>query len=194
MIQMFFSLTFYYVAIPVYNGMLMLGYTTLYTSLPVFCLVFDEDVTLKNVMKFPILYKALQKGRELNTKTFLLWMWKSIYQAGIIFFLGVTVFERSFLHIVTITFTALIFAELLNVYSTIHKVNCVMVGTQVLTVVLYILSITLLSQYIDTKQYTIRFLVEDFVITLLSWGPIHFTQKCMQWCWPSEQDKIMDQP
>ena len=37
---------FYYVAIPIYNGMLMLGYATLYTSLPVFCLVYSLDFSL----------------------------------------------------------------------------------------------------------------------------------------------------
>lgn len=40
-IQFIFSCVFYMVAIPIYNGMLMLGYTTFYTSLPVFCLIFD---------------------------------------------------------------------------------------------------------------------------------------------------------
>ena len=40
-IQAIFSIIFYYVAIPIYNGYLMLGYTTLYTSFPVFSLVFD---------------------------------------------------------------------------------------------------------------------------------------------------------
>lgn len=38
-IQTLFTAVFYYVAIPVYNGWLMLGYTTLYTMFPVFCLV-----------------------------------------------------------------------------------------------------------------------------------------------------------
>lgn len=38
-IQMFFTLFFYYVAIQIYNGYLLLGYTTVYTSFPVFSLV-----------------------------------------------------------------------------------------------------------------------------------------------------------
>lgn len=38
-IQVIFSLTFYSLPIPVYNGMLLLGYSTLYTMLPVFALV-----------------------------------------------------------------------------------------------------------------------------------------------------------
>ena len=38
-IQVMFTMLFYFVAIPIYNGMLMLGYTTLYTTFPVFSLV-----------------------------------------------------------------------------------------------------------------------------------------------------------
>jgi phospholipid-translocating ATPase len=50
---------FFFVAIPIYNGYLMLGYTSLFTNIPVFSLVFDEDVPVKAVMKFPPLYKTL---------------------------------------------------------------------------------------------------------------------------------------
>ena len=42
-IQATFTVMFYFVSIPIYNGFLMLGYSTVYTSLPVFSLVFDED-------------------------------------------------------------------------------------------------------------------------------------------------------
>lgn len=41
--QATFTVMFYFVTIPIYNGFLMLGYSTIYTSLPVFSLVFDED-------------------------------------------------------------------------------------------------------------------------------------------------------
>jgi phospholipid-translocating ATPase len=79
-IQAVFSIIFYFVSIPVYNGWLMMGYTTVYTAMPVFALVLDEDVDLKSVKSYPPLYKSLQKGRSLNFKTFLIWVWKSIYQ------------------------------------------------------------------------------------------------------------------
>jgi phospholipid-translocating ATPase len=62
-IQMIFSLLFDFVAMPVYNGWLMLGYATVYTMLPVFCLIFDEDVTKDKAMEYTELYKALLKGR-----------------------------------------------------------------------------------------------------------------------------------
>lgn len=37
----------------------MLGYATIYTSLPVFSLVFDSDTNVDAVLKFPPLYKSL---------------------------------------------------------------------------------------------------------------------------------------
>ena len=61
-IQIIFSFMFYFVKIPIYNGFLMLGYATVYTSLPVFMLVFDEDTERHHVLQFPPLYKTLQKG------------------------------------------------------------------------------------------------------------------------------------
>ena len=46
----------------------MVGYTTIYTMLPVFSLILDEDVTEDLVLQFPELYSELQKGRALSIK------------------------------------------------------------------------------------------------------------------------------
>ncbi len=97
--------------------MLILGYSSVYTAFPVISLLFDRDTDVKNVMKFPTLYKAMQKGRELSIKSFLWWFWKSLFQASIIMICAVLFFDNNYLNIVTITFTTLIFAELLNVYT-----------------------------------------------------------------------------
>lgn len=124
-IQTIFSISFYFVAIPLYNGLLMLGYATIFTNLPVLSLVLDEDVPVHAVMKFPPLYKTLQKGRSLNTKTFLVWVWKSIFQGCVIMLSTLYFFQESFTNIVTITYTSLIITELLNVYSevSLHTIN-----------------------------------------------------------------------
>ena len=108
---------FYFVSIPIYNGFLMLGYATVYTSLPVFSLVFDEDADVLSIMNYPLLYKTLQKGRSINLRTFLVWLWKSIYQGTTILMLGLFMFTDSFANIVIITFSALILIEILNVYT-----------------------------------------------------------------------------
>jgi phospholipid-translocating ATPase len=107
---------FHFTTIPVYNGALMLGYVTLYTSLPVFSIVYDQDVDLNIALKFPILYKILQKGRVLSTKTFLIWFFKSLYQGVVIMIGCVVLFEKEYTEVVSQTFTSLIFIEILNVY------------------------------------------------------------------------------
>ncbi len=58
-IQAIFIILFYFVAIPIYNGFLMLGYATIYTALPVFSLVFDTDMDVHSALMFPPLYKSL---------------------------------------------------------------------------------------------------------------------------------------
>lgn len=37
----------------------MLGYSTVYTSLPVFSLIFDEDADVMSILSYPPLYKTL---------------------------------------------------------------------------------------------------------------------------------------
>jgi phospholipid-translocating ATPase len=58
-IQAVFSIIFYSVAIPIFNGFLMMGYATIFTSMPVFSLIVDRDVDRQSVMQFPPLYKSL---------------------------------------------------------------------------------------------------------------------------------------
>ena len=45
--QTIFCIEYFFVALPIYNGILLLGYATVFTMLPVFSLVLDEDITRK---------------------------------------------------------------------------------------------------------------------------------------------------
>jgi phospholipid-translocating ATPase len=189
-LQMAFSIIFYNVAIPIYNGMLMLGYATLYTSLPVFSIIFDEDVTLEKTMLYPNLYITLRKSRDLNTKTFFIWLWISIYQGVVIMVLSLVLFEQSFVRIVTITFTSLIISEILNVATTIHRLNKWIVGSQVLTLLIYALSLIFLNNYIDTSKIDKDFLWKVFAIVAVSWTPIHLAKCIIRRISPTEEDRI----
>ncbi len=121
-IQFIFSITFYCSAIPIYNGILILGYSSIYTALPVISLLLDRDTDMKAVLDFPPLYKEILKGRELTIKAFLWWFNKSLFQASVIMIGSLYLFDSLFLKIVTITFTCLILIELLNVYTEVkHK-------------------------------------------------------------------------
>lgn len=190
-IQCIFSLVFYSIAIPIYNGYLMLGYTTIYTMLPVLCIIFDEDVSEEKVEEFPQLYQTLQKGRELNLKTFLIWVWKSIYQGAIIMLLTFWLFENSFTEIVTITFTSLILSELLNINTALTRMNKIVCVSQVFTLIIYFLSIWLLQDIIVVSAINIGFLKNVAIIVLLSWGPLQLLKMLRMRLDPTENEKIM---
>ena len=102
-----------------------MGYTTIYTFLPVLSLLVDRDTDMDNIIKFPLLYKKLLKGRELNLKAFLYWLFKSVFQGAIIMIGSLLFFDIIYLKIVTITFTALIFAEILNIYTQVRYINLI---------------------------------------------------------------------
>nr|CAG8434925.1 14431_t:CDS:10 [Entrophospora candida] len=113
--QAVFSSIFYYAPIALYQGVLMVGYSTLYTMAPVFSLVLDMDVSEDIALQFPELYKDLTKGRSLSLKTFFQWLMISVYQGGAIMIMSIFLFEDEFVNIVSISFTALIINELLMV-------------------------------------------------------------------------------
>jgi phospholipid-translocating ATPase len=170
-IQATFTVMFYFVTIPIYNGFLMLGYSTIYTSLPVFSLVFDEDADVIAILSYPPLYKTLQKGRNMNLKTFMVWLFKSIFQGTTILMLGLFMFRDSFANIVMITFTSLIMTEMLNVYTQIHRLTFPMALMQVASAVVYFISIILMREYFDLYYFDSTFLLKVGFITLVSWLP-----------------------
>mmetsp|Transcript_16504 Transcript_16504/g.29748 ORF Transcript_16504/g.29748 Transcript_16504/m.29748 type:complete len:1065 (-) Transcript_16504:24-3218(-) len=192
-IQALFTVMFYYCAIPIYNGMLMLGYTTFYTMMPVFALVLDEDVDIKAVMMFPPLYKTLQKGRALNFTMFAVWLWKSLFQGSVIILMSILLFpDNNFINIVAITFTALIFTELLNVYTEIEKFHWLMGVSLFASLVLYLLSFVAMQQYFDLSYiFSFDFAWRVVLITALSWGPLHIIKVIKNKVDPSEHQKVM---
>lgn len=62
--QAVFSALFYFAPIALYQGMLIVGYATLYTNAPVFSLVLDQDVSEEIAMMYPELYKDLTKVKK----------------------------------------------------------------------------------------------------------------------------------
>ena len=77
----------------------------------------------------------------MNIKTFLIWVWKSIYQASIIMFLSIILFNDSFVIIMSITFTTLIFAELLNVIQEVTVIRKKMILSILISLGIYVVSI-----------------------------------------------------
>ena len=189
-IQYLFSLIFNFTTIQIYNGYLMLGYATVFTSLPIFSLIFDQDVSWRQVFDYPLLYKVLQRGKELSAKTFLLWAWMSVFQGALIITLSITLFETSFLEIITITFTALILIELLNVVSAIHKFHRVIVASLIVSTISYSTCLLFLREAMMLAEVDAEFLIKVMVITCLAWAPIKFGQTLKTRCFPSLLDKV----
>jgi len=121
-------------------------------------------------------------------------MWKSIFQACVIMLGSVILFKKeSFTNIVTITFSALIVCEILNVFSEVHRVNYKMIVSSILTFIIYFMSIALFRSYFDTSYITWLFVTKVVAITLASWAPLHLARIIYDCCDPSEHQKIMRQ-
>ncbi len=125
---------FYFVSMSVYNGMLNLGYSTIFTNLPIFCLIFDQELDEQTALGYPPLYQTMQKSRDLNIKTFLGWCFKSLYQGTVIMIMRIYVYQESyFTQVVTISFSCLILTEFLNVYSEVLSRSLTNISSTVCT-------------------------------------------------------------
>ncbi|EGR32280.1 hypothetical protein IMG5_090120, partial [Ichthyophthirius multifiliis] len=189
-IQAIFIVCFFFVPIPVYNGYLILGYSTVFTMFPVFSIVFDEDVDELTAINYPPLYKSLQKNRELNTKTFIGWLWVSIYQGTIIMILSFYIFKNAFISIQTITYAALIVSEILNILFSINKIHIIMIISMLCSILIYALSCFLLKNYIDISEIDFQFFQYLFYVTLASWCPPFFFSFIKKRVDPSDYEKV----
>ncbi|XP_022779595.1 probable phospholipid-transporting ATPase IIB, partial [Stylophora pistillata] len=172
--QAVFSCVFYFASVSLFSGFLMIGYGTVYTMFPVFSLVLDEDVPSDIALIYPELYKDLAKGRSLSYKTFFIWVLISIYQGGIIMFGGILLFDQDFIHVVTITFTALILTELLMVALTIRTWHWLMLLAEVFSLAIYVGTLAIFRRSFDEKfLISTEFLWKVVVITLVSCLPLY---------------------
>ena len=190
--QFFFSLMFYFNPVALYNGFLTFGFSTFFTCLPIISILLDRDVDKKNVLKFPNLYQILLKGRELNFKNFLWWLFKAVSQASIIMFGSLFMFkDHLFLKIVTVSFTALVYLEILNVYMEINKLHWFMIFSLLSTVAIYTLTLQFLSEYLDI-YFVIRkdIFWRILVISVTAWLPFYITNKIKKCLFPEVNEKI----
>lgn len=119
-VQATFSVMFAGTTMSVFNDFLRMGYSTVFTMAPAFALVLDEDFEERRIHEYPQLYKELLKSRSLNLRTFLEWIWISLFQGGVMMYLSLEIFSSEMLQIVTIAFTSLLLTELIIVGATAH--------------------------------------------------------------------------
>ena len=83
----------------------------------------------------------LQAGRLLNARTFLSWVWKSVYQASVIMFLTIMIFNDSFIMLISVSFTSLIGIEMLNVLQEVNNIENGMIVAIASSLFVYFLSV-----------------------------------------------------
>ena len=190
--QFIFSCVFYFNPVPIYSGFLSFGYSTIFTSLPSVSVLLDQDVAKDNVLKFPTLYKILLKGRELNFKSFLFCLFKSIFQAAVIMLGSFVLFsDNIYLKIVTVTFTALIYLEILNVYLDITTYHWFMWVAFSSTCIVYLLTIWILKYYLDIYFiFKINIFWKIPILSIAAWAPFFIGKKIKKKCFPETVEKL----
>ncbi|KAH8255481.1 hypothetical protein KR038_004257 [Drosophila bunnanda] len=190
-LQAVFSAVFYLSSVALYQGFLMVGYSTLYTMFPVFSLVLDQDITSETAVTYPELYKDLSKGRSLSYKTFFIWVLISIYQGGVIMYGALILFVDEFIHIVAISFSALIMTELIMVALTVRTWHRLMVLAELFSLALYLISLAVLHEYFDWEFiWSYDFLWKVSLITLVSCLPLYIIKFLRKKCSPPSYLKL----
>ncbi|KIK68817.1 hypothetical protein GYMLUDRAFT_67531 [Collybiopsis luxurians FD-317 M1] len=190
--QAVFSAIFYFAPIALYQGWLMVGYATVYTMMPVFSLVLDRDVSRDTALVYPELYKELVKGRVLGYKSFFEWVMVSVYQGAAIMIMSLVLFENEFLHIVSISFTALVLNELIMVALEITTWHSYMIISEVATLFFYVISIAFLPEYFDLSfVVTLGFAWKVAVIVAISAMPLWIVKLVKSRVAPAASSKLL---
>ncbi|CAG8510073.1 5068_t:CDS:2 [Paraglomus brasilianum] len=91
--------------------------------------------------------------------------------------MSIVLFEDQFIHIVSISFTSLIFNELLMVALEIHTWHAYMILSEIVTLAIYCISMVFLPTYFDmTFILTLTFVWKVAVITAVSSLPLYIVK------------------
>lgn len=194
--QAVFSICSKFEPIALYQGWLMVGYATCYTMAPVFSLTLDRDIDESLTKTYPELYKDLTEGKSLSYKTFFVWCTLSLYQGCIIQGLSqsfTSLLPEDFTKMVTISFTALVINELIMVALEIYTWNKMMITTEIITFLFYVISIPFLSEYFELRyMLSPKFYFGLFLILLLSVFPVWAAKTIYRALHPPSYAKVQE--
>jgi len=191
--QAVFSAMFYFVSLSLFPSMLIVGYSTVFTTLPVFSLVLDQDVTAETAMTYPEIYKELMKGRAMSSKTFFVWVLVSLYQGSVLMYGALLLFEDDYSHITSISFSALILTELIMVAMTVRTWHVLMLVAEIVSVGIYIATIAILPDIFDyTFLMSGSFLWKCFAITAVSCIPLYIIKYLRKKFSPPSYSKLQN--
>jgi len=136
-----------------YRDWLLVGYSTVYTMMPVFSLVLDRDVDESVANLYPELYAELKTGRSLSYKSFFIWVAVSIYQGGMIQGLSQLLIgvgapgSEVFSKMVSVSFSVLVMNELIMVAMEVVTWHWIMIASIIGTATIYFGSVPFLGAY-----------------------------------------------
>jgi phospholipid-translocating ATPase len=191
--QAIFSSIFYYCPISLFPGMLIVGYSTVFTGFPILSLVLDRDVSDQTALTYVELYKDLTRGRDLTLKVFFKTLMISVFQGAVLMMSAMIFFENQLLHMVSITFTALILNELLMVALEISKWHYMMILSELFSLLFYVSAMCILRHDFD-RNFIIspRFLFLVSIMTLLSFLPLYIISLARRMLAPNSATKLQD--
>ncbi|OIR57176.1 MAG: phospholipid-translocating P-type ATPase [Amphiamblys sp. WSBS2006] len=147
--QLIYILCFYLAPIPLYKGMILIGYVSFYTSIPFLSILADYDASLEVVMLYPELYAELTKGRLVTFKNFFQWMSMAIYQGGII--VGLLFYLEKTIDIVSVSFTAVVLNAILTVALLIENRKLHVLATSLTSLTVYFASIVFIPEMKNSR-------------------------------------------
>jgi phospholipid-translocating ATPase len=116
---------------------------------------------------------------------------KSIYQAMCIFTLTLYFLENSYLQIVTISFSALVFTELLNIFTLVDRLNKWIIGANSISLLFYLVSVIFFRDMLGVQKFDFQIIKVIFVITVVCWLPFELIKRANTYFFPTVSDKIM---
>lgn len=116
----------------------------------------------------------------------------SLYQGAAIMIMSLVLFENEFLHIVSISFTALILNELIMVALEITTWHVYMVISEVVTLFFYVISIAFLPEYFDLSfVVSLGFAWKTAVIVAISTIPLYIIKLIRRKVAPAASSKLL---
>lgn len=174
-IQETFCLLFFMISMPIFNGLMMVTYSAVFTTFPVLTVTYDVDIPWEHMKDYLSYY--IPSGKGVSVKQFLVWCAISIYQAAAIFITSFYIFENYLSNFVGITFTALILAETFNTFFLVSRYSRLL-GTSILfTAFLYIATVLLFRGSFDINLFDLKFLYKVTVVFIVTWLPIFVIQR-----------------
>lgn len=145
----------------------------------------------ETAIRFPELYKTVLKSRDLSIVSLMQWIWKSVLQGTTIFLCAIYFFDEAFLEIVTITFSALIFCELLMTYFEVDNYNKLMILGQCLSFGSYAFCALLLHSSMNFSRLDYHFFLKTTLITCLAVLPVACIKKLRKMVAPNDYENVI---